>query len=144
MFDVTGSDGSSSELRPMIVLCPCKHPSRCIEDEVVQIQRESGARFIILSCGCPSGFTGQFCESKIDACVENNQPCFPGVKCYDLNSSGGKTGYRCDPCPAGYRGDGAICEGTKQHLKRLSWKDHNQPHRLSNQKNFVYLAEIGD
>ena len=22
--------------------------------------------------------------------------------------------------------------------------DHNEPHRLSNQKNFVYLAEIGD
>lgn len=131
MFDVTGSDGSSSELRPMIVLCPCEHPSRCIEDEVVQIQRESGARFIILSCGCPSGFTGQFCESKIDACVENNQPCFPGVKCYDLNSSGGKTGYRCDPCPAGYRGDGAICEGTKQHLKRLSWRDQLMKTRIN-------------
>ena len=22
--------------------------------------------------------------------------------------------------------------------------EHNEPHRLSNQKNFVYLAEIGD
>ena len=26
----------------------------------------------------------------------------------------------------------------------LPCKGHNKPHRLSNQKNFVYLAEIGD
>lgn len=116
ILTVTDSKGSSSELRPLILLCPCKNDAQCIEDDDVRMQRESGARFIVLSCRCPAGLTGQNCESNVDACLENNEPCFPGVKCINLKSSGG-TGYKCGPCPAGYRGDGATCDGKKQCLQ---------------------------
>ena len=38
-----------------------------------------------------------------------------------------------------------ISSFTKEDLKTyLMSKEHNEPHRLSNQKKFVYLAEIGD
>jgi len=80
------------------------------------MQRENGDRFIVLSCTCPAGLTGQYCESNLNACVENNEPCFPGVKCINLESTKRKNGYKCGPCPAGYRGDGATCNGKKQCL----------------------------
>ena len=36
-------------------------------------------------------------------CLAN--PCFQGVRCYDDP----KIGFRCGPCPAGFRGDGVQC-----------------------------------
>ena len=113
MFTVTDSKSSSSVLRPLVLLCPCKNGAKCIEDEDVNMQRDSGARFIVLSCACPLGLTGPSCEHYISACVESNEPCFPGVECTDLRSSANRTGYKCGPCPAGYSGDGAACDGKK-------------------------------
>ena len=117
MFMVTDSHNSTSELRPLVVLCSCSNGTKCIEDEEVQSQRNRGHRFILLSCGCPAGRTGQYCEDKIDACVENNQPCFPGVKCMAVSSESNGTGYQCGPCPTGYSGNGAICEGKRHFTK---------------------------
>ena len=36
------------------------------------------------------------------------ESCYPGVKCHDIPAPG--TGFRCDACPAGFLGDGTICE----------------------------------
>ena len=111
MFLVMDSNGSASELRPLVRLCPCQNNGSCVEDEDVQRQLNSGARFIVLSCECPAGLTGQFCESNFDACVENNDPCFPGVECVNVPPDANQTGYACGPCPSGYHGDGATCIG---------------------------------
>ena len=45
---------------------------------------------------------GRFCER--DQCSED--PCYPGVNCYDTESP---PFFRCGPCPEGYRGDGINC-----------------------------------
>ena len=113
MFIVTDSNNTASaELRPLVRLCPCQNGGDCVEDQEVQQQLDSGVRFIVLSCVCPWGLTGQFCESIFDACVENNEPCFPGVACVNVN----QTGYTCGPCPNGYHGDGATCVGKAYRL----------------------------
>ncbi|KAJ7375628.1 Mucin-4, partial [Desmophyllum pertusum] len=59
VFIVTDSNNSSSELSPVIQLCPCQNGGKCVEDDDVQRQRDSGVRFIVLSCACPAGLTGQ-------------------------------------------------------------------------------------
>lgn len=126
VFMVTDSHNSTSELRPLVVLCSCSNGTKCIEDEEVQSQRNRGHRFILLSCGCPAGRTGQYCEDKIDACVENNQPCFPGVKCMAVSSESNGTGYQCGPCPTGYSGNGAICEDVDECINaNASRCDHS-------------------
>jgi len=111
VFIVKDGNGSASELRPLVRLCPCQNNGSCVEDEDVQRQLDSGTRFIVLSCGCPAGLTGQFCESIFDACVENNEPCFPGVECVNVPPDVNQAGYACGPCPSGYHGDGATCIG---------------------------------
>lgn len=118
MFIVTDSNNSASELRPLVRLCPCQNGGHCVDDEDVQRQLDTGVRFIVLSCQCPSGLTGQFCESNFDACVESNDPCFPGVKCTNVPLNVSNTGYTCGPCPSGYHGDGdgASCVGKTDKL----------------------------
>lgn len=46
-----------------------------------------------MSCYCPAGFSGQFCETDVDECA--SQPCYNGGKCNDLPQ-----GYACE-CPQG-------------------------------------------
>ena len=111
MFIVTDSNSSASELRPLVRLCPCQNNGSCVDDEDVQRQLDSGARFIVLSCECPAGLTGQLCESDFEACAENNDLCFPGVECVNVPLDVNQTGFTCGPCPAGYHGDGATCIG---------------------------------
>ena len=69
------------------------------------------SRFVYMGCACQEGFTGRFCESDIDACEMNGQPCYTGVKCIDLPAPANATGYECGPCPSGYSGNGAQCAG---------------------------------
>ena len=135
MFIVTDSKNASSELHPIVQLCPCTNGSICIDDDDVHRQRDSGTRFILLSCACPTGLTGQYCENIIDACWRNIQPCYPGVKCTDLRSSSNGTGYQCGPCPAGYSGDGTVCDGKSREphiLFQRGWESMrlNQPYPI--------------
>lgn len=120
VFIVTDSSNSSSELRPLIRLCSCQNGGNCVEDNDVQRQLDSGVRFIVLSCACPVGLTGNFCESDVDACVEYNDPCFPGVICNNVPLSIDKNGYTCGPCPSGYHGDGANCIDNDECLDHVS------------------------
>ena len=59
----------------------CQHGGLCL------VQRHH------LSCYCPAGFSGQFCETDVDECA--SQPCYNGGKCNDLPQ-----GYTCE-CPTG-------------------------------------------
>ncbi|CAH1113998.1 unnamed protein product [Psylliodes chrysocephalus] len=53
--------------------------------------------------GCPAGSTGNGSSCHdIDEC-DLVQPCDPRVTCHNL-----RPGYRCEPCPPGYRGDSDI------------------------------------
>ncbi|XP_078352256.1 mucin-like protein, partial [Oculina patagonica] len=130
VFIVTDRNNSASELRPQVRLCPCQNGGHCIDDDDVQRQLDGGVRFIVLSCACPSGLTGQFCESHFNACVENNDPCFPGVKCANVPLNVSKTGFTCGPCPSGYHGDGTSCFDIDEcinHVTKCSQSCINTP-----------------
>lgn len=111
MFTVTDETNSSSEIRPVVRFCACKNGGKCVEDEEVEGQKETGTRFLLLSCKCPPGLAGKFCESDLDACEENKDPCFPSVQCRDLPPPADISGFKCGACPAGYIGNGVQCTG---------------------------------
>lgn len=70
--------------------------------EEVKRQREEiqHLRSLIENCaGCQRSP-----EPLRESCQHNN-PCFPGVHCYDT-----QTGMRCGHCPRGYVGDGINCK----------------------------------
>ena len=69
------------------------------------------SKFVYRGCACQGGYTGRFCDSDIDACEMNGQPCYAGVKCIDLPPPANASGYTCGPCPSGYTGNGAQCVG---------------------------------
>ncbi|ELU02210.1 hypothetical protein CAPTEDRAFT_212422 [Capitella teleta] len=57
-------------------------------------------------CLCESGWEGPSCNTDIMGCKVDS--CFPGVNCWDINAPG--TGFFCEDCPEGFRGDGVFCE----------------------------------
>jgi hypothetical protein len=70
-----------------------------------------------MACSCGDGYTGQYCETDVDACVANLDPCYPGVTCTDLPPPANMTnGYKCGPCPSGYTGSGANCTGIELYV----------------------------
>jgi len=69
------------------------------------------SKFVYMGCACQGGYTGRFCDSDIDACESNGQPCYTGVECIDLPPPANASGYECGPCPSGYTGNGAQCAG---------------------------------
>ena len=69
------------------------------------------SKFVYMGCACLGGYTGRFCDSDIDACESNGQPCYTGVECIDLPPPANASGYKCGPCPSGYTGNGAQCVG---------------------------------
>ena len=54
-------------------------------------------------CICPQNWTGEFCATDVNECLDN--PCAPGAGCDNIDG-----GYECS-CPIGYEGDGTK-EGT--------------------------------
>ncbi|CAH1245436.1 SCUBE1 [Branchiostoma lanceolatum] len=106
------SRNSSTEYRPVLYLCSCRNGGRCnasndLEPSFVGYDE----RFVIQKCVCEEGYTGEQCESDIDACAENFDPCFPGVPCTDLPPPAGmEDGFTCGDCPPGYEGNGTSCQ----------------------------------
>ena len=63
--------------------------------------------FLVMSCRCPFGRSGEFCEVVRDFCDGDlTPPCHPLVTC-----TNNPTNFTCGPCPSGYDGDGTVCLG---------------------------------
>nr|XP_032817930.1 mucin-4-like isoform X2 [Petromyzon marinus] len=88
-----------------LTLCNCSAKSTCLYSEPLYSVQHNQSTFQVAGCNCSDGYTGQFCEMDVDACVTN--PCYPGINCTDLPPP--SLGYKCGPCPAGYTGDGEKC-----------------------------------
>ena len=106
----TDDKGASALWNPTIRMCACNNDGQCIEPEEGD-SINTDIKFIYMGCACQGGYTGRFCESEIDACELNGQPCYEGVGCIDLPPPANVSGYTCGPCPTGFTGDGAQCLG---------------------------------
>ncbi|CAH1253065.1 MUC4 [Branchiostoma lanceolatum] len=119
-IDVTNENNASAQLWPTVYLCACQHGGFCeqdIEEEGNFTTHTNGTRkFEELPCTCAVGYTGENCESELDACAENFNPCFAGVTCEDLPPPAGMHGYVCGECPTGFDGDGQNCTDTDECL----------------------------
>ena len=95
---------------PAIKMCACENSGQCVAPELGD-KLNNDSKFIVQGCTCGAGYTGRFCESDIDACTFNRNPCFRGVNCTDEKAPANITGFICGPCPSGYSGDGIQCTG---------------------------------
>ena len=55
---------------------PCQHGGTC------SVLSENGG----VTCGCPVGYTGQFCEEDINECENGDNPCRNGGNCQNFVS----------------------------------------------------------
>ncbi|CAH1226370.1 HMCN1 [Branchiostoma lanceolatum] len=111
--DVFGSDNTTAQYWPAVYMCSCLHGGNCDVSSDPDLASAGGeTKFVQRPCICAPGYTGDRCESDIDACVLNFDPCFPGVGCEDLPAPAGDgtDGFRCGDCPRGYTGDGFDCQ----------------------------------
>ena len=95
-------------------MCACDHGGKCVPPEEGD-KVNTDSKFVYMGCACQGGYTGRFCDSDIDACEMNAQPCYAGVNCTDLPPPANASGYKCGPCPTGYTGNGAQCAGECNH-----------------------------
>ncbi|CAH3024316.1 unnamed protein product [Porites evermanni] len=107
-FVVTDEFGAASSSTPCIKMCACTNGGQCVSPKVGD-KYNNDSKFIYQGCACSAGYTGRFCESDIDACKLNGQPCFKGSTCTDLKAPANITGFQCGPCPSGYSGNGIKC-----------------------------------
>ena len=116
-FIAMDSNGAVSAMIPTMYLCACHHGGRCVKPSKITGADSGEKKFLAMSCSCPDGYTGRYCESDIDACEANLNPCYPGVECIDLPAPANMTsGYKCAACPLGYSGNGASCTGKHTHI----------------------------
>ena len=121
-FVLTDDKGASTDWTPSIRMCACQNNGSCISPEEDD-ELNTDSRIVYLGCACQRGYTGRLCDSDVDACESNGQPCYEGVECIDLPPSADtETGYECGPCPSGYTGDGAQCAGISLTRTSPRWR----------------------
>ncbi|CAB4042922.1 mucin, partial [Paramuricea clavata] len=105
-FLVQDTKNGSSTLSPNIQLCRCENGGECFVPEATSEQEAAIENtFLVMSCNCPPGYTGEFCGEVRDFCAGGLTPsCNALVTC--TNSP---TGFTCGDCPNGYDGNGQIC-----------------------------------
>lgn len=113
-FVAKDSKGATAFLRPIINLCACHNDGLCYPSMNNKNASQNNNKMNVLQCECLNGYTGKFCESDLDACEANLNPCYPGVSCVDLPPPANISGYKCGPCPSGFTGDGSKCQGIIQ------------------------------
>ncbi|XP_078349351.1 mucin-like protein [Oculina patagonica] len=107
-FIATDKFNASVISTPTVKMCGCRNGGQCVAPELGD-ELNDDSKFIVQGCTCSAGYTGRFCESDIDACSFNGNPCFRGVNCTDQPAPAGTSGFTCGPCPSGYSGDGTQC-----------------------------------
>jgi len=107
-FVATDDQGAAVTWNPSINMCSCEHRGQCVPPEDGD-PVNTNSKFVYMGCACQGGYTGGFCDSEIDACEVNGQPCYEDVVCTDLPPPANETGYTCGPCPSGFTGNGAEC-----------------------------------
>ncbi|XP_019629037.1 PREDICTED: LOW QUALITY PROTEIN: mucin-like protein [Branchiostoma belcheri] len=110
---LTDTNNGSTQYWPTVRVCACYNGGTCVDsddDDDTSSDNSTETRFILQGCTCDEGYTGVQCESDIDACEENSQPCYEGVRCRDYPAPANISGYECGPCPTGFTGDGETCE----------------------------------
>ncbi|XP_078674535.1 uncharacterized protein LOC144912554 [Branchiostoma floridae x Branchiostoma belcheri] len=105
---VTDAGGASALYWPTVYLCNCGNGGGCASSGGAH-SSSNNTRFVMQECTCAAGYTGSNCESDIDACAANYEPCYAGVRCNDLPAPANISGYECDSCPSGYTGSGQRC-----------------------------------
>ncbi|KAK0067591.1 fibrillin-3, partial [Biomphalaria pfeifferi] len=102
--------GSSSVIYLDLVVCTsCNNFGTCDWKATRQIERENG-RFLLGLCQCFPAYTGEDCESELDACKPN--PCLPGQTCIDkaaVEQGNSTLGYTCESCPDGFLDMNGTC-----------------------------------
>lgn len=119
------TDGTATTvLAPIINVCACQNQGMCIQQEDNEDNSVSNntEKFNILSCVCQNGYTGSLCKEDLDACAENQQPCFPSVICTDLPPPANESGYTCEQCPSGYSGNGEQCDGNDESCDSIIFR----------------------
>ncbi|XP_066290899.1 mucin-like protein isoform X2 [Branchiostoma lanceolatum] len=111
---LTDTNNGSTQYWPTVRVCACYNGGTCVDsdddDDDASSDNSTETRFVLQACTCDEGYTGVQCESDIDACDENSQPCYEGVRCRDYPAPANISGYECGPCPTGFSGDGETCE----------------------------------
>ena len=113
-FFVEDTKNASSTLSPSITLCRCEHGGECFVPEATSDETAAiASAFIVMSCNCSIGRSGDFCEEQTDFCQgETTTPCHPLVTC-----TNNPTNFTCGPCPTGYEGDGMLCTGIRSLMQ---------------------------
>ncbi|XP_070537259.1 fibrillin-2-like [Ptychodera flava] len=88
-----------------VKVCDCQNGGSCNYNISVEGSDLVNDKFEVVTCDCPPGYTGDFCQDDYDACADN--PCFPGVNCTDDKAP--SIGFECGECPTGLIGNGTKC-----------------------------------
>ncbi|OCT80638.1 hypothetical protein XELAEV_18027451mg [Xenopus laevis] len=99
----TDSKNYSSALKLKFVVCSCRVASECNYTQTTIVNATS---LSTASCSCTNNYTGSFCTTPPNLCV---QGCYPGVSCNNITG--------CGSCPAGLTGDGLHCNDINECLQ---------------------------
>ncbi|XP_077993853.1 uncharacterized protein LOC144447650 [Glandiceps talaboti] len=102
----TASDGlTQSTFATEVRLCNCQNGGVCNYDAFIDGSDVLDAKFTVVPCVCSAAYTGDFCEIDYDGCLD--EPCYPGVLCFDRPAP--LIGAECRTCPDGLAGSGYKC-----------------------------------
>ncbi|CAG5130459.1 unnamed protein product, partial [Candidula unifasciata] len=103
-------------LKVTVVVCPaCNGHGNCGINESHIIRQEG--LYQVLKCHCDPAYTGENCESELDACTL--LPCAAGQSCTDLTAAAqgdSPVGFVCGPCPAGTVNVNGSCDDLDECL----------------------------
>ncbi|KAJ8038778.1 IgGFc-binding protein [Holothuria leucospilota] len=107
VVQASDGEGAFSAVQPTLIICNCQNNGTCQEDVFVEGSDVLDNKFAVATCNCSEAWTGDFCEDDFNACLDD--PCFPGITCFDNEAP--LTGNRCGDgtCPEGLIGDGFKC-----------------------------------
>ncbi|VDI67896.1 Hypothetical predicted protein [Mytilus galloprovincialis] len=112
------SDGLTADAIEVVIMA-C---SGCSGDQGTcdydNLRNESNPNYLIASCNCTTGWSGDDCDINTDRCADD--PCALGRTCIDLSPPDevlAGRGYNCSNCPAGYTiTDDEKCEDINECL----------------------------